>query len=243
MQNKLDYHQEPGQPTSHSSSFSLTFFVGMAIYLTFIVVVGFWPTYFGDLFSGKEFAKSGFVEITWKTHIHAFVFMAWMGTLCYQTLLVARNNTKRHTKVGKYGFLWGVLVALLGLFMVSLVIQSGITQGLTTLSKALPGMFLSGGFVAIFEFAILLILGFIYRTSPDEHKRYMLFATIALANAAASRWGILINEWTGPWASEIIHTFMITPIWAYDFYKDKRIHKATLIGTFIIGLYFLKRLL
>ncbi len=225
------------------ATLSLTYFIGMAIYLTLIVIVGFWPTYFGNMFFGQELVKNGILEISWKTHIHAFVFMTWMALLICQTILVARNKTRVHMKLGKYGYLWGILVAAFGFFMIFFVIKTGVTQGLTTISKAIPGIFRSSAFVAIFEFGILLGLGYHYRTSPNDHKRYMLFATIALANAAAGRWGILVGEWTGTWTPEIIHFAMVGPIWAFDVYKDKRIHKATLIGTAIIGLYFLKRYL
>lgn len=221
------------------STFSLTFFVGMAIYLTVIVIVGFWPTYFGNLLLGHEPADFGLVEISWEVHFHVSVFMAWMALLLTQTFLVARDNTKTHTKLGKYGFLFGIILIAVGLFMTFVQIEAAVAQNLITWSEVFPGVFATNSFVGMTGFAILLGLGYYYRTLPSSHKRYMLFATIAISNAATSRWEILI----GPWSNEIINLMMVGPTWAYDLYNDRRIHRATLIGTGIVGIYFLKQYL
>lgn len=220
------------------TSFSLTFFVGMAIYLTLIVIIGFWPTYFGNLLLGLEPTQFGLVEISWKVDLHAAVFMTWMLFLVTQTVWVARNDTKTHMKLGKYGFLWGLLLVAAGLFMMYVEIEAGVAKKVPIWSKVIPLVFATS-VTDILRFVILLGLGYYYRASPAAHKRYMLFATIVIANAAASRWGILI----GGWSHEIVNTFMVGPIWAYDLYHDKRIHKATLIGTGIVLLFFLNKYL
>jgi len=223
---------------NQESTFSFTFFWGMAIYLTLIVVIGFWPTYFGHLLLGLEPTQFGVVGISWKVDLHATVFMTWMLFLVTQTFWVARDNTKTHMKVGKYGFFWGLLLVAVGLFMIYVEIEAGVAKEVPIWSKIIPLVFATS-VSDILRFAILLGLGYYYRTSPAAHKRYMLFATIVIANAAASRWGILI----GNWSHEIINTLMVGPIWAYDLYHDKRIHQATLIGTGMVLLFFLIRYL
>lgn len=224
---------------NRESTFSLTFFVGMAIYLTLIVIVGFWPTYFGNLFLGQEPVDFGLVEISWEIHFHTVVFMAWMVLLLTQTFWVARDNTKTHTKLGKYGFLLGIFMVAVGLFMTFVQTEAAVAQNLITWSEVFPVIFATNSFVSISQFAILIALGYYFRTHPAAHKRYMLFATIVLVNAATSRWSILIGEWS----NEIIHILMLGPIWVYDLYNDRRIHQATLIGTGIVSIYFLKQYL
>ncbi|WP_445666602.1 hypothetical protein [Fodinibius sp. AD559] len=58
------------------STFSLTFFVGMAIYLTVIVIAGFWPTYFGPYFSGEEVGHpKSLIENTLILHVHGLIML------------------------------------------------------------------------------------------------------------------------------------------------------------------------
>lgn len=221
------------------STFSLTFFVGMAIYLTVIVIIGFWPTYFGSVLLGQEPVSFGLVEISWEIHLHAFVFMVWMGILLAQTFWVASDRRQTHMNFGKYGFLLGAIMVVIGLFMTYVQVESAVAKEIITWSEAIPGVFTTNSFFSINQFLMLLVLGYYYRSKPAAHKRFMLIATIVIVNAATSRWGIMIGEWS----NEIINLLMIGPIWVYDFYSDKRIHKATLIGTAIMSLYFLKRYL
>lgn len=218
------------------STFSLSFFIAMAIYMTIIVMVGFWPSYFGHYLFGQELVESGPVKITWKVHIHAIVFMLWMALLLYQTFLVARGKTIRHMTIGRYGFIIGILVVGLGLFMAYLRTDSILTIIEKTWSEIpMYKFFLDHPFVIISEFAVLLVLGFYYRTIPAVHKRYMLFATIAIMSAGASRIGLF-----GEPSTAIFISSAFLPIWIYDVYLDKKIHRATLIGTAIVSVYILK---
>lgn len=210
----------------------------MAVYMTVIVIAGFWPTYFGHYLFGQELVENGIVEISWKTHLHTIVFMSWMVILISQTVLVARNKTETHMKLGKFGVGLGILVVLLGLYMSYYMTDVRLTNAEmewsdVSLDGFIFAVLLHFTFVNMYEFVILLVLGVYYRTKPEAHKRYMLFATIALMSAAASRLYFLGHGIT----TIVVIASAVLPIWIYDLYKDKKIHPATLVGTFVTGLY------
>jgi len=48
------------------------FYVGIALFMTAIVVAGFWPSYFGPLFHGN-------VARPWVIQLHGLVFVGWMA--------------------------------------------------------------------------------------------------------------------------------------------------------------------
>lgn len=62
----------------------------------------------------------------------------------------------------------------------------------------------------------------------------MILATVAIVQAATSRMRIFL----GPWGMEIMIVFLAGPLFIYDYYKMKRIHAATLIGSAIVLFFF-----
>lgn len=240
VENKNEISQKVRNSEKDNSTFSITFFVGMAVFMTVIVMAGFWPTYFGYYLFGQELKESGLVEVSGKTHIHTFVFMSWMGLLLSQTFFAAQGNIKKHVQFGRYGVGIGVLVVAFGLAMAFFRAEAVVYREIATWSEIFPfKFFLDDPFVLISEFAILFGLGFHYRTKPVIHKRFMLFATIAMMSAAASR----LHYIFGPWSLELVITFAVAPIWVYDLYKEKKLHSATLIGTGVVCIYIFREYL
>ncbi|MFB6097519.1 MAG: hypothetical protein ABEK84_00075 [Salinibacter sp.] len=207
------------------------FWVGMAVFLTGIVVVGFWPTYFGPLVLGQEAPPDwGFVKAAWPIHLHAAVFTGWMALLVAQTVLVAREKTQAHMQLGQYVATFGLTVILVGLIVTVAQIQAFVSSGNGWISASTRAW---NSLVPILvQFPLLLGLGYVYRMRPAAHKRYMLFATIALARAAEAR--IATFVWSGEWIVEILILAEAGPIWVYDLYVEGRIHLATVIGTAVV---------
>lgn len=208
------------------------FFVGMALLLTAIVFVGFWPTYFRSIFLGQQPAEFGRMEITWQIHLHAAVFLTWMILLIVQTGLVARGRTRTHMQLGQYVAIFGLFVVLVGVYITFVSMQIGVSEGGYPWAQA-PFRAV-GSWTSLSLFAVLLGLGYAYRRRPEAHKRYMLLATIGLVRAANSR---IRSEWMDEWG-QIIFAVTVGPVWIllwlYDLYAEGRVHRATLIGTVII---------
>jgi hypothetical protein len=84
------------------------FYVGIAVFMTAIVVAGFWRSYFWPLFHGN-------VERPWVIQLHGLVFVGWMALLLAQVGLVSRGRTRLHRKLGTFGIVCGCLVLVMGL--------------------------------------------------------------------------------------------------------------------------------
>jgi hypothetical protein len=199
------------------------FFVGMALFMTTVVVLGFWPTYFGPLLVGAGF------DGHWILHVHAVIFVGWMAVLLAQATLAAQSQMATHMRLGRYGIALGGLVLLMGLVLTLRVYQQGVAEGQWTWIGAVTTFWQPS--VDLVAFAVLLGLGYAYRSQPEIHKRMMLFATVALLEAAVNaRMAYLL----GPWSKEIMFAILVGLIWAYDLWTERRVRLATLIGTAIV---------
>lgn len=213
------------------------FWVGMAAYMTVIVIVGFWPSYFTPLIAGERLVGLGVVDASGILHVHAAVYFGWMVLLVTQAALVSRGQTQTHMTFGRYGMIFGLLVIAIGLVMTFVKMQSYVSNDMATWAEAPLEVWTS--IETITQFIVLLVLGYVYRFRPEAHKRYMLFATGALLFAATDRMFYLL----GPWCAEIMFPLTVGPIFAVDLYTQGRIHPATLIGTAILLPHFALRIL
>ena len=61
------------------------FYVALAAFMVGIVVVGFWPSYFGRLLRGD-------IERPAVIQIHGLIFVGWMALLIAQVVFAARGH-------------------------------------------------------------------------------------------------------------------------------------------------------
>lgn len=199
------------------------FYVSLAVLMTGLVLVGFWPSYFGVLLSGGEYERH------WVFHVHAVVFLGWMAALIVQAVLAARRQTKAHMALGRSGFLLGIAVLLMGLIVSAVVIRDGYARGaIDAWGQAV--WFASAPLMDITQFGILLGLGWSHRRKIEFHRRYMVLATIAILPAATARSAWLL----GPWSFELLFLALVSVVAARDLYMDRRLHAANIIGVLIL---------
>lgn len=215
------------------------FWVGMAVFLIVMVLLGFGSTYGRQLALGQEITGIGVVETDWVIHLHATVFVGWMIFFLMQAVLVARGRTRWHMAFGKYG--GSVLVvALLGMGILITYVQME-----ALVSKEIfkwtdwPRILVatSTAWGSLLVVALLLGLGLLYRTQPEIHKRYMVMATVGLAAAATQRMDYLLGIQSIYILEGIGVGVMILPLFAYDLHRDGHVHWATLISTAFIYLF------
>ena len=70
------------------------FYLGITLFLIAMVIVGFWPSYFGPL------VRTG-VTRPWIIHVHGAVFSGWMALLLLQVALALTGRVNVHRRVGK----------------------------------------------------------------------------------------------------------------------------------------------
>src|SRR5262245_13222572 len=78
------------------------FYVGLSAFMVAIMLVGFWPTYFGRLLRG-DLARPAV------TQVHGIIFVGWMVSLMAQVIFSARGRVDVHRRIGRYGIAYGWL--------------------------------------------------------------------------------------------------------------------------------------
>lgn len=153
--------------------------------------------------------------------IHGISMLLWYFLFFWQTRLIRKGNPRVHKKLGLLSIILSVSIVISGV-MVAIANYRGEGEALTIL----------GNFLGMFLFAIFYGFALINRFRAAVHKRLMLIASIAMLSPALVRIIRLIeiNEFiTGPvW----IIFMLVLPI--YEYRKEKKIHKTTLIATGIL---------
>ena len=97
---------------SATSTRRSTFYTGFSFLLLALVVVGFWPNYYGALVgTGAAPPHPG-----WIIHVHAAVFLGWMLLFVAQTVQVWRGRPDLHRRLGVSMAGYGVLVVVFGVY-------------------------------------------------------------------------------------------------------------------------------
>jgi hypothetical protein len=204
---------------------SRRFYLIISILMTALVVVGFWPTYFGQFLRGIP-------DRPWVIHVHGAVFTGWMALLLLQGVLAARGNFTAHRRIGNLGIAYGCVVFIVGLTVSFVAPVLHVKAGEWDIDRAagfLPipigDMILFGSF---FGAAVL------YRRKSEIHMRLMLFATVALLFAAIGRMTFLSSV---PIALLIWFSPVLVGI-LYDAIKWRKVHRVYWIGSaaLIVGL-------
>ncbi len=198
------------------------FYVGLSLGFVPLVFLGFWRTYFGPLLGGTY-------DRHWIFHVHGAVFLGWMALLVTQTALAARRRTREHMALGRWGFVWGVAVFVLGIVVSIVIMRAGYSDGgVTSIPEALWSA--SAPLTDITQFAVLLALGWRYRRKVEFHRRYMVWATVAILPAATARMAYLL----GPWSFEILFGAIVAILVARDLRTLGRVHPASVVGLLIL---------
>ena len=198
------------------------FYVGLSLGFVLLVFLGFWPNYFGPLLRGAY-------DRHWIFHVHGLVFLGWMALLVIQTSLAARRKTRAHMALGRWGFIVGVAVFVLGVVVSIAIIRAGYAEGEIT---SIPGALWSASapLTDIVQFAILLALGWRYRRKVEFHRRYMVLATVAMLPAATARMRYLL----GAWSFEVLFVMIVALLVARDLRTLGKVHQATVVGLVIL---------
>lgn len=198
------------------------FYVGLAVLIAAVAVAGFWPTYWGPLFSGT-------LDLHWLLHLHGIVFTSWLVLLVVQTVLVYRRRTELHQRMGKFvGFGWGVLVITIGLAVAFGTISPAVGREFDDLRDFLASFVIT--LPSIFAFGVLFGAALLYRKRPAIHKRLMIVATLALLSAATARLGrnlLGLSEGTSTVVGRGLPIGLAALAIGYDRWARGRVHPAT----------------
>ncbi len=194
------------------------FFCTMALVILGTVLLGFAQSYY---LAGVFQAHLPNLLV----HIHAVVFSAWILLFIAQTLLISGKRLDLHRRIGILGAGLAASMVVLGF----LVATDSLSRGFVPPgSKIDPKSFYSIPFFSTAVFCFLIIWALRARFDGPTHKRLILIATISLLGAAVNRWPFPIFH-KGPVTSAIL-TLYVLFLASFDFWSQRRIHRATVQG-------------
>jgi hypothetical protein len=167
-------------------------------------------------------------------HVHAAVFVLWLGLVTVQILLVETGNLRLHKQLGWWTVAVSVLIVPLGL---SAALVDQVRQ--VTHPDYAP-QFLALEFEELIAFSVFMTAGVIYRRNPAAHKRLMILSAVAFSDAGFARiWLMGIKtEVPGPfgwWLQFFWGIFLIlVAMGVWDLWHRRRIHPAVLFGAAVL---------
>jgi len=199
-------------------------YVGLAVLMIGMAVIGFWPSYFGPLAYGT-------LDMHWALDLHAAVFSGWLILFLGQAVLGTQGQIRTHQSIGStVGLSMGLLLLAVGIFVTFAVIVPGVGDANHTSEAFSVNLILSLG--DLLTFGVLFGAGMLYRSCPPVHKRLMVLATVALMGAPAGRLfgGEGLHLYVG---SRLAPAFLAM---GHDLWTRRRVHPAYLIGTGLLVL-------
>ncbi len=195
---------------------SRSFYLAMSLWMAAIVVVGFWPTYYGPLLSGT-FELKPIVEI------HAVVFSGWIVLFVAQTLLVYTGRLKWHRKVGWFAVAYAAVMVAVVLTALAMRFSDHMAAG--DIREAHRSLVIS--LVDLLLFSGFLIAAIIFRKKPEIHKRLIIVATVVLMGPAVGRMTFLSAF---PLILFVLYSSPILFGMAFDFVIRRRVHAVYIVG-------------
>ena len=197
------------------------FYVGLTALMIAVVVVGFWPTYFGPMLRGNV-ARAAVVQL------HGLVFVGWMALLMAQVVLAARGRIDLHKRIGRYGIWYGGLVVVMGLIVGPASGVMHVHAGEWTRDRAAGFLLTTFGDMVLFGGFFAAAVA--YRARPEIHKRLIVAATVALLFAAIGRMTFITSGSLGAavWLSPMLVGL------AYDWISSRRVHAVYVVSTIVL---------
>ena len=199
-------------------------YVGFAVLAMLIVFIGFSRTYYLKSIFGRQ-------PLSLLTHVHGALFTSWLLLFATQSLLVVVRRTDLHRRLGVAG---GVLAALMVPVGTAMGIASARRDSLLFPGSPRPLEALVIPFFDILVFAILVGCAFLYWRRPQNHKRLMVLATIALLPAAFARFPFHFVGEYGPLAFFGLADLIAVACVVYDAVIFRRVHPAYAWGGMLL---------
>lgn len=156
--------------------FRPSFFFWMTLAMAFFVVGGF------GLHSFIPALEGTFPPAPPVVHVHAVIFMSWMGLLVTQSALIGAGNVRLHRSLGMWGIAHATAIMIFGLMLQLIATRSAMLKGF---APGTDGLYL--GLCAFAGFSTMFTLAIRNRRRPEIHKRMILFAMLPVLPPGVNR--------------------------------------------------------
>ena len=217
-----------GRKTPQSLRSERAFFLSMMAAIFILVVWGFAPSFYMRGWMNpppSHIDRSDWMG--WFFIVHGLLFTLWLVLFAVQTVLIGRKQLPLHKRIGHSVFPLYFAIVAMGLAVGYLGARYGfhnVPFDSITFS-ALPWM-------VMIAFAVLGWMGLKERRDPQRHKRLMLLATIAIADAGIAR-VTFFHPYLPPWMSAT--ALMLIPLVVWDLATLRRVHRATIGGGLLVA--------
>lgn len=200
------------------------FYSRMALFLVFIVLLGFGPSFYLRGIVPPYPRPNPTLPPT--VILHGTVFTIWMLLIVAQTQLISARKHSVHMQLGKLGMLFAVLMIpvmyLTAVWQVARANQPPFTDPLTWTIVPLA---------VIIPFAIVVAKGWENRRDVQTHKRLMLSAAImVMMGPAIGRLPIAPPTVAGISILLLLGLALFIPMVIHDRKLDGSVHPATRFG-------------
>jgi hypothetical protein len=204
------------------------FFFQMAVVCAAVTVVGFVPTYWTPLITGRLAAHP-------ILHVHALVFYAWSLLLVVQTWLAANRRLVRHRELGLLAISVATAMTILGISTAINRMHAAAAIG----QKEAGLAFAIVPIGAILFFAATFTAAIVNVRRADWHKRLMLIAAVSVLDAPIAR--VFLTLLAPPGAvgpppvsvdlgPSLVALLLLVAAMVVDWRRYGRIHAAYWIG-------------
>jgi hypothetical protein len=179
---------------------------------TVLVIYCFSQSYFSHIPDFKDVISpigNVPIAITWVTHFHACMIMAWLLMLIVQPILVLKSQLKWHRLLGKISY--GLVILLV--LSIILIVNQEQSRG-----KNLPVF--AANLIDPLMFVVMYGLAIYYRKKPAYHARFMLLTVIGFIGPAFARI-------QGPALQTVFGLFVIFLVIEW---RTRKVYKPYLIG-------------
>ena len=194
------------------------FFSWCSIVILVIVFLGFSQSFYLRPFFPDNPASSYTL-----VYIHGTIFSLWVILFYLQVRLIGKGNFQVHRKLGILGGLLAIVLVIQGLDLSISAVRIGRVD--ERFGGALPFILPIGDLTM---FSTFVILGFVTRMKAISHKRWMLFATLNLINAAIGR--LPGTTKMGPVMPLLIFALFFIAVALWDYKSTRKVHPVTLIA-------------
>jgi len=193
-------------------------YLPVAVLVTVMAFVGFWPTYFGLLLKGT-------VHESLLIHVHGALHVGWLVLFAAQVVLAATGRVAQHVKIGNWVVGYALVVIAVALMVAFETAGADVVAG--EVARGQRRLF---GFLReVVFFAAFIAAGWAYRREPQIHKRLMVVATTIVLVPAVGRMTFVgtppsLAGWMLVWPLPVYVAML------HDYVTKRLIHPAYVIG-------------
>jgi hypothetical protein len=213
------------------ATYDSAFFGALAVLLAITAFAGFASSFDLNARPAGEPALSPLLVL------HAGLFFAWMAFHPAQVALVAMRAARWHRRLGVAGVVLAASMAASAILVTVERTRRVVRDGTYSNNAFVESLGLSLGVLDIGLFAAFVAAAIHERRRPDQHKRLMLFATVAIVGPAMVKFPAITS--LHPMVVIMSPLIFVVPLPAYDMLTRRRLLPATVWGVVVSVAYHL----